>query len=170
VAGRFHQLVGPNLADTLGLKMRKILDKQLALGRHPAAQALLPQPVDEARALVKGWLFYGDDAAPSVDGIGPRHNRGFWRALAQADALAGRYVIVPRMLWLAPVKAACGSLAVFDGAQLQAAIAERFAAERAPLLVAAVDEAAGWLVEHRRGFIVPDDWAARAVAQWGASP
>ena len=32
--------------------MRKIFDKQLALAWHPAAQALLPLPVDRAQALV----------------------------------------------------------------------------------------------------------------------
>ena len=38
-AGNLDTLVGPNLADTLGLKMRKIFERQLALGQHPAAQA-----------------------------------------------------------------------------------------------------------------------------------
>jgi uncharacterized protein len=45
--------VGPNLADSLDLKMGKILHRQLALGQHPAAAAVLPQPIDRAQALVK---------------------------------------------------------------------------------------------------------------------
>ena len=41
------------LADTLGRKMRKILDRQLALGQHPAAAGLLPRPlVAERRKLM----------------------------------------------------------------------------------------------------------------------
>ena len=48
----FDALVGPNLADSLGAKMRKIFERQLELGAHPAAQPLLPRPVAQARALV----------------------------------------------------------------------------------------------------------------------
>ena len=71
-ASRFDTFVGPNLADSLGAKMRKIVDKQLALASHPAAQALLPRPVLRARALVKGWLFY-PAASCGADG---RHRGG----------------------------------------------------------------------------------------------
>jgi hypothetical protein len=163
---RFHHLIGPNLADTLGIKMRKILDRQLALARHPAARGLLPQAVDEAQALVKGWLFYRDGVAPAIDGVGARHNRGFWNTLDEAGGLAGgAYVIVPRMLWLAPLKAACGSMEVCEPLRLQAAVAGRFALQAAPLLVAAVDEGNGWLIERRRDFIVPDDWLAQAASR-----
>ena len=163
---RFHHLIGPNLADTLGIKMHKILDRQLALARHPAARSLLPQAVDDAQALVKGWLFYRDGIAPVIDGIAARHNRGFWCPLAQTGSLAGgAYVIVPRMSWLAPLKAACASMEVCEPARLQAAVAERFAIQAAPLLVAAVDEENGWLIERRRGFIVPDDWLAQAASR-----
>ncbi|MGI4938540.1 MAG: DUF1853 family protein, partial [Janthinobacterium lividum] len=96
--------IGPNLADTLGAKMGKILHRQLALSSHPAAQALLPAPVVKAQALVKGWLFYhgsvlaphdgplsmsldvlsdaaGSSSAASADegaGLAPAHCRGFW--------------------------------------------------------------------------------------------
>lgn len=61
--------IGPNLADTLGAKMQKILGRQLALGDHPAAREMLPMPVVEARALVKGWLFYHGRIfqAPDID-------------------------------------------------------------------------------------------------------
>jgi hypothetical protein len=36
-ASDFNGLIGPNLADTLGAKMRKIFEQQLSLA-HPAAQ------------------------------------------------------------------------------------------------------------------------------------
>ena len=58
--------IGPNLADTLGAKMQKILQRQLALSAHPAAQPYLVAPVVRAQALIKGWLFYhaGSTLAP----------------------------------------------------------------------------------------------------------
>ncbi len=53
--------VGPNLADTLGLKIRKIIDKQLSLARHPAARKQLSYRIDMSQALIKGWLFYHEN-------------------------------------------------------------------------------------------------------------
>jgi hypothetical protein len=162
----FNGLVGPNLADTLGVKMRKILDQQLALGQHPAAQSLLPQPVDQARALVKGWLFYPDGTVPVMPGISAGHNHGFWRPLASVagmdDAL---YILLPRLLWLAPYKAAVGAegaCEVLDRLGFERAVAERLTAVPAPLMVARVIERDGWMLEVERGFIVPDDWQQQA--------
>src|SRR5690606_30524607 len=101
--------VGPNLADTLGAKMHKIFDHQLLLSSHPAAQAVLPQSVAQAQALVKGWLFYrdgdGDEWAPHAYGTSPSHCRGFWCALSEMENRSGdRYVILPRLQWLAPAR------------------------------------------------------------------
>jgi hypothetical protein len=159
----FNGLIGPNLADTLGAKMRKIFDKQLALAGHPAAQALLPQAVDRAQALVKGWLFYpADQERRDTPGIAHEHCRGFWMPLAQLPALAGaHYAIMPRLQWLAPLKAAAG--AVVDLTALQAALVEQMLHTPAPVMVAVLVQEGEWWVEQRRGFIVPDDWAARAA-------
>jgi hypothetical protein len=79
-------------------------------------------------------------------------------------------VIVPRMSWLAPLKTACAAMEVCDPARLRAAVAERFALQAAPVLVAAVDEENGWLIERGRGFIVPDDWPAQAARYLAATP
>jgi hypothetical protein len=163
----FNGLIGPNLADTLGAKMRKIFDKQLSLGAHPAAQPLLPQPVARALALVKGWLFYpGDGAGPGMEGISQPHCHGFWMTLTQAGAqeqgLRGAcFVIMPRLLWLAPLKTAPD--AALTREQLLATLAEQMSVVDAPVMVAEVREQGGWLVEHRRGFVVPDAWRARAA-------
>jgi hypothetical protein len=160
---RFDTLVGPNLADSLGAKMRKIVDKQLALAAHPAAQAILPRPVLRARALVKGWLFYPAGAHQAMDGISAQHCRGFWRALAEVGELkADRFVVLPRLEWLAPFRR--GSLeGALSRAALQARLAAQFEALQMPVLVAAVREQDGALVEVERGFIVPDNWRARAA-------
>jgi hypothetical protein len=169
-ASRFDTFVGPNLADSLGAKMRKIVDKQLALATHPAARALLPRPVLRARALVKGWLFYPTGSVDPMGGIAPLHCRGFWWALSETGALAAdTWVILPRLQWLAPYQAEA-TQQVLTREGLQAALALQFeTAAKAPVLVAAVRLCDGMLVETARGFIVPDDWRARA-AQRQAGP
>jgi hypothetical protein len=162
------RLIGPNLADTLGLKMRKILDLQLALARHPAAQRLLPQPVAKARALVKGWLFHPVGAVPVLAGIADAHCHGFWCPLAQADQIDGDlFVLLPRLQWLAPWKAAadCVSSPPLNRGQLLTTLATLFDGRPnpAPVLVAQVARQGSWLLEQRRGFIVPNDWEAQAA-------
>ncbi|TFW18022.1 DUF1853 family protein [Duganella callida] len=153
----FNGLVGPNLADTLGAKMRKIFDKQLTLSQHPAAQPLLPQPVGRAQALVKGWLFYpGVDGAPAMQGISRRHCHGFWMSYEQARQLPEQpYAVMPRMQWLAPLK----TRESLDKQTLLAALRD----QPAPVMVAALKPEGDWLVEQHRGFIVPDAWRAQAA-------
>jgi hypothetical protein len=165
------RLIGPNLADTLGLKMRKIIDLQLALAQHPVAQRLLRQTVARAQALVKGWLFYPAGVVPTIEGISAAHCHGFWCTLAQIDSVDGDlkgdlFLLLPRMQWLAPWKAPAGSdLDLLTRAELQATLAARFAAgsTSAPVLVASVGRQGKWLLERQRGFIVPHDWAAQAA-------
>jgi len=153
--GKFNHLVGPNLADTLGLKMRKIFSHQLQLSQHPAAQAALPGPVIKAQALVKGWLFYPNGVTP-MQGITQQHCHGFWMTQAQAQDLPDQqYAIMPRLHWLAPLKTQDS----IDKPQLLAALQDA----AAPVMVAALKKAGEWLVEERRGFVVPDDWRAQAA-------
>jgi hypothetical protein len=155
-------LVGPNLADTLGKKMRKVFERQLELAAHPAAQALLPRPVTSARALVKGWLFYPLGQAPVMDGISAQHCRGFWCSLDEIDALAGdAFLILPRLQWLPPFKAASATW-IMNRAQLAAELQAQFEDVPSPVLVASVQQQPGMLMEVERGFIVPNDWRERA--------
>ena len=161
----FNGLIGPNLADTLGAKMRKIFDKQLSLAQHPAAQALLPQPVARAQALVKGWLFYpASHGAEAMDGISQPHCNGFWMTMTQARALPdGDYGIMPRLHWLAPLKSPLET--GVSKQELLAALEDHMAQVAAPVMVAALRQQGEWLVEQRRGFIVPDDWRAQAAVR-----
>jgi hypothetical protein len=164
-AGRvgFDTFVGPNLADSLGRKMRKVFEHQLVLGAHPAAQALLPRPVVVARALVKGWLFYPHGTYRAIEGITAGHCRGFWCAVDEIEALAGeQFVIVPRLAWLAPYRAAADA-ETLDRAGLALALADHFTQSASPLLVAAVHQVDDGIVETERGFIVPSDWRTRAA-------
>lgn len=160
--------VGPNLADTLGAKMVKILDRQLALGQHPAAQRYLPHPVSRAQALVKGWLFYHVDAgmpAPSL-GVSAAHCRGFWCTLEEFHHLDGNgagFTILPRLAWLAPARVPSASL--LDHAAMAAQLRTHFAGDAMPVMIARFDPAANsaeWVSETTRGFVVPDDWRSRA--------
>lgn len=162
-ASRFDTFVGPNLADSLGAKMRKIFDKQLALGSHPAAQAVLPRPVALARALVKGWLFYPAGAGRQMDGISAQHCRGFWCAVGEVELLEDdAFVVLPRLQWLAPYRGGSEHPAL-SREQLRELLAAQFAAVPMPVLVASVRAEQGTLIETARGFIVPDDWRARAA-------
>jgi hypothetical protein len=156
--------VGPNLADTLGAKMNKILNRQLALAQHPAAQIHLPQPVAAAQALVKGWLFYHNDDPPAARslGVSDAHCRGFWCTQAELDArVAGSYVDLPRLSWLAPAKV---HLAKSVSKQsLQDRLSAHFERDTMPVMVALLEEQGDYALETSRGFIVPDDWRNRAA-------
>jgi hypothetical protein len=157
--------VGPNLADTLGAKVRKIMDRQLSLSQHPAAQALLPQPITAAQALVKGWLFYyGKTPAVNSMGVSNPHCRGFWCTLEELGGMAAeRCLVLPRLSWLAPAKA--GEVDCLSRQGLEAMLAARFEHDSMPVMVAIVEQQAGHVLEVDRGFIVPDDWPSRAGAR-----
>jgi hypothetical protein len=162
---QFDALVGPNLADSLGLKMRKVFERQLSLGGHPAAQALLPRPVSRARALVKGWLFYPSGSWPGMRGIAAGHCRGFWCALDEIEGLAGEeFLMLPRLQWLAPFRAASATW-MLNRAQLHAELSAQFETSSTPVLVSVVRHTPGQIEEIERGFIVPNDWRERAAAR-----
>lgn len=155
--------VGPNLADTLGAKIRKIMERQLSLSQHPAAQIHLPQPVVAAQALVKGWLFYhGKTPIPTqAHGISTTHCRGFWCPVAELGRLpAEHYIVLPRLSWLAPAKVKAAEILGRDA--LKAWMTEHFSEGAMPALVALMEPQGDYLLEVDRGFIVPDDWRSRA--------
>ena len=162
-ANGFDALVGPNLADSLGLKMRKVFERQLALGAHPAAQALLPLPVTQAQALVKGWLFYPAGSWPAMQGITAGHCRGFWCALEEVDEIPGEaFLVLPKLQWLAPFRAESADRAM-DRSRLATYLAEQFETSGTPVLVATLRHQDGITEEVERGFIVPNDWRSRAA-------
>jgi len=162
-SNEFDALVGPNLADSLGLKMRKVFERQLALGAHPAAQALLPLPVTQAQALVKGWLFYPAGSWPAMQGITAGHCRGFWCALEEFDEIPGEeFMVLPKLEWLAPFRAESAD-PIIDRSRLVTSLAEQFETSSTPVLVAILRRQDGIIAEADRGFIVPDDWRSRAA-------
>jgi hypothetical protein len=161
--------VGPNLVDTLGAKIGKILHQQLKLSEHPSAQAVLPQSLIGAQALVKGWLFYReigdrqeeDSQRTAALGVSADHCRGFWITCGEMGNLGdGAYAILPRLQWLAP--ACMAAVDAMGLGELKARLAEHFQHDSMPVLIAALDVEGNTAREMRRGFIVPDDWQVRA--------
>ncbi len=155
--------VGPNLADTLGAKMRKILDRQLSLGQHPAAQALLSRPVDQAQALLRGWLFYrrGEEIPSQRLGIEKNHCRGWWCTLGEIDThLSEICAVLPRLAWLAPARMADDE--VLRRSRLQEQLRVQFEEDPMPVMVASLTRDDDVWLERDRGFIVPDDWQGKA--------
>ncbi len=160
--------IGPGLVDTLGTKIRKIMERQLSLSQHPAVQLQLPEPIAGAQALLKGWLFYHERSPmPSLPSwICPEHCRGFWCALEELEEVSGEhFVVLPRLSWLAPAKLAAD--AALDRAALGQVLADHFAETSGPALVAVLEPNGGHMLEVDRGFIVPNDWRTRAEARIG---
>ena len=177
--------VGPNLADTLGAKMDKILNRQLALGRHPAAQSCLPQPIVRAQALVKGWLFYPRATlaaadAPMASGVSPAHCRGFWCSMSEFSdcgpeigAADAGFLVLPRLAWLAPAQT--DTDVILDHVAMRQQLQAHFVGQAMPVMLAVMRrvgqvEQVGQAgqkgqraQEIARGFIVPDDWRERAM-------
>ena len=154
--------IGPNLADTLQAKMRKILDRQLALSLHPAAQALLPATVFRAQALIKGWLFYRQgELGTQHAGVTLNHCRGFWCTHAEVNMLdAESFVVLPRLSWLAPIQ--IDAALALDRVALLHKLDAHFATDAMPVLLAQCRDKDGLAQEISRGFVVPNDWRMRA--------
>jgi hypothetical protein len=161
--------VGPNLGDTLGAKVAKILERQVALSSHPAAAQVLPRPVDSACAWVKGWLFYPEgDASPArVPGLSAQHCRGSWCSLEEFAAGrnpgdgSGRYLMLNRLQWLTPQRAAPQELLTREA--LLPLLQDAFAQQNTPIMLARMEEAQECWIEASRCFVVPDSWRAAAA-------
>jgi hypothetical protein len=156
--------LGPNLADTLGAKMAKIFDQQLALSQHPQARQLLAKEVMARAALVKGWLLYrqGAHGSAMVEGLASDHCRGYWwtRDDIAAQAFADT-VILPRLQWLAPAQLPLDAVMGPEG--LQEALDTHFLHDKTPVMLAVMQRNGNVMQESCRGMVVPDDWLSRAV-------
>ncbi|MFZ6689007.1 DUF1853 family protein [Undibacterium sp. SXout11W] len=158
--------LGPNLADTLGAKMHKIVYQQLRLSAHPQALARLPLPVASAQALIKGWLFYRDPMALNtsslVEGVAEDHCRGYiWRLDDIRDMSDFSGVMLERLMWLAPVQVAANELVGRE--QLIEKTEAQFAVVNSPVMLAITEVQHGIAREVCRGMVVPDDWWQQAV-------
>lgn len=157
--------IGPNLADSLGKKMQKILHQQLNLAQqaelmaekigqypseHEAYQTSILQlagQISQAQALVKGWLFYPFNGAElpadgsQQSGLNSAHCRGFWCGQSElAEVLltceAQTLQVLPRLAWLAPARFATSEAEVMLASQAQAWLLDYFASSTMPVLFA----------------------------------
>jgi uncharacterized protein len=180
--------VGPNLQDRFDLKLARLIEHQLPLSARDEFALLGHTGPWEAQMFVKGWLFYrwredgGRPMAmpPVPEAVEPRHARGFWITRAQWPCFAQQWArgecgdawaVLPRLAWLAPRRPAADDSVQAVGLSTAEALAEHVALG-GPTMVAAFARrgrvehggaAAHWR-ECARGFVVPDDWPARARA------
>ncbi|GLU31663.1 DUF1853 family protein [Trinickia caryophylli] len=175
--GVLADYVGPNLLDRFDIKLARLVEHQLPLSATEAFASLGHRGPWQAQMLVKGWLFYrwhdtaSGLAAPRLPAaVEPGHSRGFWVPRHAWEAFARdaakRWMALPRLAWLAPQQVTAGSEAADRGLVDAGALNDCAHSPRAPTMVAgfAWDEAAAAWRERTRGFIVPDDWPARAEA------
>lgn len=159
-----NDFIGPDLTDSLGQKIQKILTRQLMLSHHPVAKAYLTEPVACSQALIKGWLFYRHRGLiiPTTLGLSARHCHGYWCAISQLEVDDRcRYLLLPKQKWLAPAKAALEE--TLDAGQARHSLLMHFVQESAPVLLATLRFNGTEALESRRGFIVPDNWPLRAA-------
>ncbi|VWD14502.1 DUF1853 family protein [Burkholderia lata] len=165
--------VGPNLVDRFDRKRSRLLEHQLRLGDRDGFARLGYGAPSDAQMFIKGWLFYPHGAPlPSVSAeIAPDHPRGFWLTHAQWPAWAAAqragvaWSVLPRLAWLAPRRAAADS--GFEPEPLSTALElpSVLSAREAPALIGIHEKGGdGTWREMARGFVVPDDWPARAQA------
>jgi len=166
--------LGPNLADSLGAKLHKIVDQQLKLSRHPLAQEVLPQPVQNAQALILGWLFYRDEKIVDtfiaehghMAGLARDHYRGAIWTQSEVSALDFEHaLLLDRLEWLAPAQV--GKVRAQDKNTMLTSMQTYFATTNTPLMLALLEDRQDDLNvmrEYRRGMVVPDDWFEQADA------
>ncbi|TDV20874.1 DUF1853 family protein [Paraburkholderia caballeronis] len=191
--GLLSDFVGPNLRDRFDRKLAHLIDHQLRLSARDEFAVLGYTGPWLAQMFVKGWLFYragqqGASTAHEPDELAPDHPRGWWvthadwPAFAEAQAVDG-WSVLPRLDWLAP-RWLDGAIAAGDSSRVPAAtvetswrssgvaaptdpraLFETLAGATEPVMVAAFSaDGSGGCTEISRGFIVPDDWPARAHA------
>ncbi|MFZ6746621.1 DUF1853 family protein [Undibacterium sp. JH2W] len=171
VRPNLYDYLGPNLADSLGAKLHKIIAQQLQLSQHPLAQRVLPQAVQSAQALVLGWLFYRDEQIVDVywsehadmAGLSKEHYRGVIWTQSEVQALDfGQALLLDRLDWLAPAQVGTGMTqekeVILHGMQAY------FSSSHTPLMLALMQENQGVMQEYRRGMVVPDNWFEQADA------
>lgn len=158
--------LGPNLGDTLGAKMDKIVRQQLRLPHHPAAMQALDWPVRQSQAWIKGWLFYRNPAQTRTDhlpeGIAAHHCAGYiWTLDDLRKHAVFQGVILPRLEWLAPVQ--CLPQQVSSQSALIDEIGRQMAHIASPVMLAMTRTVNDRAQEICRGMVLPEDWWARAA-------
>lgn len=155
--------VGTSFDDSLGIKWRRVVEHQLQLSKHPAAQALLPRPIDQHWCWFKAWMFDPmDGSVIRTPFFNSDHPRGIWGTAAELCQRWGDQSpcfslrIIQR---LAPARLAAGQtpIRLFE-------LLQDWQQDPTPLILAklAPHPKGGW-VETERAYLVPDDWLSKGV-------
>ncbi len=157
-----YDYLGPNLNDSLGAKMQKILQRQLTLSQHDAARRVVQSKIIAARALIKGWLFYrSSEKRQLINGINSQHCLGFWWTQAEFEQLAIPYALrLNRLEWLAPAQV--GVDEVMDKSLILDVLQRHFHADSSPVMVAIMKKNGMVMQEFCRGMVVANDWPSKA--------
>lgn len=165
--------VGPNLQDRFDLKLAHLLGHQLRLSARDEFAALGHVGPWQAQMFVKGWLFYRwHDVPPMPLAVDAAHHRGFWVTRSEWAAFCAirpgaRWVVLPRLAWLAPRPEIANADIDAAGLSQPGTLAERLAQQSGPTMVAAFEQKStpqGHWHEAARGFVVPDSWPEQARA------
>lgn len=163
--------IGPGTRDRLDLKLDRVFQHQLALGHTRAGQQALPQGIklDRTQAFIKGYLFYHASTFGklAIQGVSAAHLSGWWvrhtrEKLPQASA-DSRWIILPRLRWLAPARLAADA-SVMTYAALGSKLDEHFSRSNDAVLVFEMTPAAGEWREKSRGFVVCSTWPVMDIS------
>jgi hypothetical protein len=161
---------GPNPRDRLDKKWRKMLDKQLALSKHPAGRRALQKlgvgERVEPAAFVRGYFFeplepeFEVALHPDANAYAPRgwwlHHRKLseYRDVLEPDGPL-EWMTLSKLRWLSPA-----ALTERDRHSTFEQLVESLPTNRSFLLAGLARTDEGWK-EVTRGFVVPDGWPKR---------
>ena len=172
-AAGFGGYSGPVGQDILAAKADRVFSRQLLLGQTLAGQAALATlglRQVEARAFLKGWLFYPAGCQVlAAAGVNRSHCRGWWRHHAANDAAhwpqpGYGYRIIDRLEWLAWP---CANNGALDAMAIAASLEQHFASGGKALMVVEFDGTSSLAREIGRGFVVPPEWPEQAATPVG---
>lgn len=153
--GDWHQWLGPNARDRLGIKLEHMLGHQLSMGQTAEAEALIRVPGGPAQSIVpayclRGILFFPGQsvaAMPAPDAANPEHLAGYWVTPKTVTAVlptlrAEQWLPLERHEWLAGPHASACAGRLLDTAGLLELVAQRFKQTRSrPLMCQGLDSA-----------------------------
>lgn len=159
----WNHWVGPAIRDRLDIKLSRLLDHQIQLGRQSAGKQSLQnlgirEPLKEIE--IKGYLFApAHESMPPPKGFNANQRLYPWIASAYLlTFLAGRgaqgFTALPRSYWLSPIDHRDPLEALSAARLLETYTTERTMLER-PQLIAAIDQAG---FETDRFFLCSSDW------------
>lgn len=162
--------LGPNLADSLGAKLRKIASQQLQLSREPEAQTILQEFATQhglnnwlAFSHIKGCLFYRYGQALPVlpDELAVDHARGLILELDELSEIQfDAAICLHRLDWLAPRTWSASQ--IDTPAQVRQNLQRLWQIQATPQMLSLLAADGSQWREVTRAFVMPPGWWQRA--------